>query len=625
MNTVFSLVFSHYRHNIISFKIMSTVKNQSTRFLILIVRLTQMKKILVYLWLTIFLFTPGMVSAQGRQEVITDFSSKITINQDTSITIEEEIDYQTTTPKHGIYRYLPIRYQRNGFTYKTKIKEIEIRDGSGSPISYSQYIEKGNLTLKIGDPNNQFSGQKTYLIEYTVENALRRFKDYDELYWDITGEGWQIPIEKSTAIVSSPFAKITKIECYSGEVGTDDGLCQKGLNDSLDNRQAFFFYPEIIDYGKNLTVAVALDPSGSIVFPTAFQQFRKWMSDNLLLFFLPIPLLIFFLLWFKKGRDFIFDSPNVFNLDENQPKRLKPLFFRHRLPFVYEPLKDLTAGETGAILDEKVDNRDVTAEILDLARKKYLKISPLERGKNDFKFEKIKEADSGLPEHQRYLLESIFNSEKEKKLSDLKGSFYMKMQEIKELINKSITAKGLFTKNPRVTKIKYFILFFLIDSLFFPVLLATSQETMSIWPAFLFIGQSLAGLFFVFNMPQKTAKGTNLMLQARGLRETIKLGKWREEIKEKNLFIEEIFPFAVALGVVNKLAKDMEALNLKPPSYLESYVLYHGLSLQNFTSSFSSQVSSSFTYNPSSSGWSGGSGFSGGSSGGGGGGGGGSW
>ncbi len=90
------------------------------------------------------------------------------------------------------------------------------------------------------------------------------------------------------------------------------------------------------------------------------------------------------------------------------------------------------------------------------------------------------------------------------------------------------------------------------------------------------------------------------------------------------MFIEEVLPFAVSLGVVNQLAKQMEALNIKPPQYISSTGLTTWNTAQ-FVSGFSSEVASGLSYNPSSSS-SGGSGFSGGSSGGGGGGGGGgSW
>ena len=135
-------------------------------------------------------------------------------------------------------------------------------------------------------------------------------------------------------------------------------------------------------------------------------------------------------------------------------------------------------------------------------------------------------------------------------------------------------------------------------------------------------------------MPKRTAWGYSLFRQVTGLRYFIDKGKWREEIAEKNLFFEEILPLAVALGVIDKLAKEMKDLGAIPPSYL------NGFTASAFAfdlSRFSSSAAGSLVSSPKSSwsghsSWSGGSGFSGGggsgsagSGGGFGGGGGGSW
>jgi uncharacterized membrane protein len=100
-------------------------------------------------------------------------------------------------------------------------------------------------------------------------------------------------------------------------------------------------------------------------------------------------------------------------------------------------------------------------------------------------------------------------------------------------------------------------------------------------------------------------------------------GKWREEIMEKNLFLEEMLPLAISLGVVNKLANDMKDLGMEPPKYFEGVAINSfAHDLNNFNSVMATNLATTPSGNSS---WSGGSGFSGGSGGGFGGGGGGSW
>jgi uncharacterized membrane protein len=134
----------------------------------------------------------------------------------------------------------------------------------------------------------------------------------------------------------------------------------------------------------------------------------------------------------------------------------------------------------------------------------------------------------------------------------------------------------------------------------------------------------VVSIFLAVKMPRRTAWGYNLYQQIKGLKYYMEKGKWREEVMEKNLFLEEMLPLAISLGVVNKLAKDMKDLGLKPPEYFEGMVMSSFVhDLNNFNSVMATNLTTSPSGNSS---WSGGSGFSGGSSGGGfGGGGGGSW
>ena len=297
---------------------------------------------------------------------------------------------------------------------------------------------------------------------------------------------------------------------------------------------------------------------------------------------------------------------------------------------VYEPLKALTPGEAGTLLDERVDNQDVVAEIIDLARKKYLGIERVEnkgflKFGHDYLLTKFKDGPGNLPSQQEYLMKHIFNSKSEIKLSELKGTFYTHMAKVKELLYEGLTERKMFTSKPMNALGIGVALAIFLDVAVFMATISTIIFLQSGWPVLVMIGSFVVSLIFAIKMPQKTAVGTNLSLQAKGLRETIRLGKWREEIKEKHLFIEEVLPFAIAFGVIGKLAKDMQKLNIEPPRYMSGGFGHNTLAWTGFMNDFSKSASSGLSYNPSSNS-SGGSGFSGGSSGGGGGGGGGgSW
>jgi len=242
----------------------------------------------------------------------------------------------------------------------------------------------------------------------------------------------------------------------------------------------------------------------------------------------------------------------------------------------------------------------------------------------DYQFKKLKEAAENLPKVQEFLMRKIFATADEVLLSDLKGSFYSHVATAKSLITKSLFDKKAFTGDPNAVRVMNMLLAFLLSMAVFFLSFLISGLLLVPTPMLALL--SIPLLFIIgWNMVQKTAVGTNLSLQAKGLQQTIRRGAWREKIMEKNLFFEEMLPFAIALGVVKQLAKDMEKLNIQPPQYFSDPMI-RTIGFNSFINSFSSQATSSLSYNPSSSHYSGGSGFSGGSSGGGGGGGGGgSW
>jgi uncharacterized membrane protein len=573
-----------------------------------------------------FFLTCSRIEAQSLEK-ISAFDADIQINQDTSITVTEKITFFTQVARHGIERYIPYTYKTEDESYKLKFFDFSAKDEEGNDVLVEKSRQSGNHYLKIGFKDRTFTGSQTFTIKYTVEEVIKRFNDHDELYWDIVGESWDFPVENVTAAVTSNFAQIDDSECYSGKYGFDDGLCHMVVTDT---GKVSASYAKAVDPGENVTIVVGLDQKNSqLHFLTEKERLIKNLirySPSLLML---VPISLAFLLWLNKGRDQVFYSQNVFNLEKSQPTKLKPVGFFERTPMVYQPLKDLTPGEAGLMIDEQVDNRDVIAEIIDLARKKYLKIEEKKKKKflgseSDYVFTKLRSNYESLPEHQKFLMEKLFKSKEEVKLSNLKGSFYTHMNKVKSMIVSDLTKKAYFTGHPVNTRALYMILFLaVLSGAVFLVMVVFQIESLLVVAAAALQAPLL--IWLAKNMVQKSAIGSNLYMQAKGLRQTINVGKWREQIKEKNLFIEEVLPFAISLGVVDKLASDMDKLNIKPPEYLKTSNL-NTLNTASFINSFSQSASKSLSYNPSSHSSSSGSGFSGGfSGGGGGGGGGGSW
>jgi len=590
--------------------------------------------VLNLLFSLLLLLTPT-VSAQDSSWQIRSFHSDIVINQDTSIIVKETIETDFGyLEKHGIFRDIPYLYTVDGKSVKTDIKVKSITDENGIPYKYTSSRHNQSLELKIGDANQTISGEHTYVINYSLEGTIQKYEDTPELYWNVTGNEWEVPILHASASVESPHAKLIGAKCYQGPVGSIK-LC----NSSTQANEASFVSNEILPAGQGITIATKLDTNNNLIFPSQLEKTTDFLISNYGYLIAPLPVLIMIFFWWKRGRDRAYLSEVYYYKPDNKAEKLAPIFPRLSLPLTYSPINGLTPSEVGTLIDEKVNIEDLIAEIVELARLGYIKIHKKDKKglfkKMEFSLEKIKKATNNLEPHQLFLLTKLFSGTKEGEIvsiSNLSNNFYLALPKIKNKIYEQLQDKDIFNSSPEKTKGMWIGIYVLMQFIAGFFIFSNAVAYFNFFPLIFLVILSPIGLIFALSMPRRTAWGHSLFLQTKALREYLKLGKWREEIGEKHLFLDEILPLAISLGVVNKLAKEMDKLGVKPPTYMQ------GMSTGNFAAQFAilhSSLNKNIAANPHGAGgfstsgrssWSGGSGFSGGSSGGGfGGGGGGSW
>ncbi len=595
-----------------------------------------MKKLIFWFLLLFFIF-PSSAFSQGNLNesyVVESFNSQIEVNKDTSLTITETIKARFNTPKHGIFRVIPDTYSAKGKTIRAKLKILSVTNEQNIVYQYSVSRLNQSLQIKIGDPNTTLTGLQTYKITYNISKVLLSYQDHEEVYWNVTGSEWDTTLKNVSVTVNSPLAKITKVECFAGSLG----LKEKDCAAEFDNQKASFTVNNHYSWGKDFTIVLALDKENQLNFPGPVSKAFNALADNWGYLAALMPLLIIFLIWYSKGRDLKYLTDNVYIKPESNTSRTVGLFEREHLPLVYSPINGLTPAEIGTIIDEKVDTKDIIAEIVELARLGFLSIKrtqtkKLLRTETEYTFTKKEKDKTILNDYQTFLLEKIFKDGNEITLSKLKNHFYQNLEPFRKKLIGKLTSEKIFEGDPKKARVKWGCLSAFIVFIGFFAVVSFIVTTANSGPQLLLFLTIIPIIFLVKNMPRRTAWGHSLYRQIVGLKFYINEGKWREEISEKNLFLEEILPLAICLGVVDKLAHDMKTLGIEPPSYLNGFTTTHFVSEFNH---FNSHTLSNLASSPAgttwsgSSHWSGGSGFSGGSgsagSGGGfGGGGGGSW
>jgi len=243
---------------------------------------------------------------------VKNFDSSVAVEANGSLLVEENIltDCGTLSGKHGIFRVIPEQVKTNGGTFVTPVKLIGVTDENGNPRQYAESRDSINHTVscKIGNPNVTIARENTYKIIYSVANAVRAGANgKDELYWNLSGNFWEMEIDKFNAQVAFPQGvnrNNSEVYIYSGTTGAKQNLLADAQWISNNTLEIKSKVPLGARQGITLS---ATFPAGIIgaYRPGFWDLYRAYL-------WLAIPLLVFvlaFKLWAKHGRDPVVGKP----------------------------------------------------------------------------------------------------------------------------------------------------------------------------------------------------------------------------------------------------------------------------------------------------------------------------
>ena len=327
-----------------------------------------MKKLLIFALLLL-----ALSPAARAEEKINSFDVTLQVQTDGSIIVTEDISvfvehYQI---KRGIYRDIPQ-------TRRSAVTPLSLSfDGEKHPY----FTEKHTNALRInfGDDNYIPLGRHTYSFKYKVANAVGQFKNYDEIYWNITGNYWDFNIEQATATVVLPQGAKPiedKISLYTGRSGT------KGT-DAIKTGALTFAITRPLSSGEGFTIAVPWQ-KGIVTVPPI-----PWYQSSALIVILSVSALyiFFYLAWVRVGRD---------------PDK--------RVVRQYAPPKDISPAFARYLAKMGVDDKNFAVALISMTLKGAITISQ-------------KGADDVLPEGMQ-------NSFVKALLPDIKGPYVLRAQDI---------------------------------------------------------------------------------------------------------------------------------------------------------------------------------------------------
>ncbi len=259
--------------------------------------------------LAVFLFAAFAIPAQAQsdREVIRNYASDITVATDGTLSVTETIAVHVTGERirHGIYRDFPTIY-RDKMGNKVRVRFDVSRvtlDGANAP--YATESLSNGVRIKIGSADTYVQpGDHTYTLSYTTNRQIGFFDKYDELYWNVTGNGWIFPILHAEATIHLPQgANIIQHAAYTGAQGATGTAASAH---QMANNVISFETDAPLGPEEGLTIAAGFS-KGVITPPSATDKTQNFLRDNAstgIAIFGVLSLIVFFVLvWWRVGRD----------------------------------------------------------------------------------------------------------------------------------------------------------------------------------------------------------------------------------------------------------------------------------------------------------------------------------
>jgi len=356
----------------------------------------------ILLVIILFSFVTFIVCAE-RSFKITDYQAQVKILENGDIQVSEIFEYDFDGDFNGIIRTIGIKGS-DGFKY-FKASEYFPEE---KELEYTQSLAADMVTYKIYDKSR--NERKLFLLEYQLKNVATLYNDTAEFYWKFFDESNTSPIGHIKIEIELPSTAVAELSPEELKVfghGPLDGKVSI-QDDGKIIYEVFGLSSREMVEARILFPASMIPYSSRIINENKFAEIMKeelgWakkadreMYFNIIVFLLALLVVLF----------------NIFlaiRLYFKYDKELKP---EVEMDYYRELPQDITPAVLSKLMSiQGVGSKDIMATLMDLVRKKYLKIEEIPKGrKKDYKFILTKESDNAnLKEHESYLIHWLFYS-----------------------------------------------------------------------------------------------------------------------------------------------------------------------------------------------------------------------
>lgn len=547
----------------------------------------------------------------------------------TRVTVDFDFDFDKDKG-HGPFLTFVTKMRVAGDPDRWRVLDIAIlsvTSSTGADTKTKITNQSQGKVLRIGSEGRTFTGKQQYKVVYNargIVNPKAAGSGLDEFNWNAIVAS-DVPFNNLKVTVKGPVAT-EKTACFEGRsmtVSCEASPAGSSIAvykvDRLTNRQGM--------------QVVAGYPAGT--FPGATITYTKRFHAGNMFPAEPGPLgaggavaligtALVGALVRRHGRDRAYVGVPVGLAPLNQADAETAPVGKQEIPVAFSPPKGASPGEIGVLIDERADNHDVTAGILDLAVRGHLQIRPDPQQPRNFTLARaVQPPQDELRGHEQQLLGRLFGSALEVTNHDLaeKGNANILSLGKPELEQRTVSL-GWFKRKPSVTRAIALTGGMLITLAGVGLAFLLGLAGMG-WIG---LGVAFAGLVLVVlhsRMPARTPDGSAVLAQAIGFRTYLSTAEADQIRFEEGIDVfSRYLPYATVFGVADRWVKVFQQLEAEG-RYHPDTTWYGGgyfwgsqfafsQSVNAMTGAMGASLQSAVTAANASSGSGGGSGFSGG-------------
>ncbi len=492
----------------------------------------------------VFLVTLGAPgAAQAKDWRIDRMDVVLDVQKNGDVLVSETVAFTFEGAFSFVGRFIPTG-NLDGIDDVTVAQDgVTLPRGSG-PGTYDTFYEGDNLVVRLNFALADTSA--TWTIDYRATGAIHFFDEGDELRWYVFDADTPVPIGAATATVRLP----GQVPAAAMTAAIDTGMAVQREVASPAPSTLYYQADSFPPYTRFWLVAGF--PKGTVEFHWTWKRVAAFMVPKVG-FMLPLlTLLGMLVVWRRRGRD---DPAAVY------------------AKYVSEAPSSLPPGLAGALIDEKVDVREVVSTIVDLARRGYLEISEEKEGVWIFKSNKTvftrKKPLNDLSGYEKEVANALFGSNEQVDSDDLKNKFYTHVGPICDAIYKQVTDRKLFAKNPKSVRNRWLALGVgvLVVGMGLSFLLGSVGVPGWGW---LLVGGLFSGLIvmgFSRAMPQRTSAGAQEQRRWEAFRNYLRdLTRFQDMPSAQETF-ERYLPYAIAFGVEKDWVRRFRELEVPAPTW----------------------------------------------------------